>query len=161
MPATKSSLCSPQLEKACAQQQRPSTTKKIKLIKERKRHYGRLWAVTELGEGRQGAEISPPQAGDLSQPCVVFTPRSRMAGRSRVSEREEDPVLTSFNKFVQRTFVLGLLTETHQLFGTSTAGSHARYITHQLHGHRQVTSFLSQFPHPENEYGHPLYVQLF
>jgi len=35
--AMKSSLCSPQLEKACAQQQRPSTTKKIKLIKERKK----------------------------------------------------------------------------------------------------------------------------
>ena len=84
-----------------------------------------------------------------------------MVGRSRVSEREEDPVLTSFKKFVQQTFVLGLLTETHKLFGTSTAGSHARYTIHQLHGHRQVTSCLSPFPHLENEDGHPLYVQLF
>lgn len=96
-----------------------------------------------------------------SQPCVVFTPRSRMAGRSRVSEREEDPALTSFNKFVRQTFVRGLLTETRQLFGTSTPGSHAKYTIHQIHGHRQVTSFLSQFPHPENENGHPLYVQPF
>lgn len=56
-----------------------------------------------------------------------------------MSGREEDPALTPFNKFVQQTFVLNLLRETHQSFGTSRPGSHPRYTIYQFHGHRKVT----------------------
>lgn len=50
-----------------------------------------------------------------------------MAGRSRVSGKGEDSALTSFNKFIQQTFMLGLLRLMHQSFGTSRPGSNPRY----------------------------------
>ena len=67
------------------------------------------------GGGREQGDFLL-ELGICTQHCVVLTWSSRMAGR------EEDPSLTSFNKFIQQTFVLGLLRERHQSFGNSRPG---------------------------------------